>query len=98
MRQEKTPAGEQRSGLPRLLGPRFRGLFVSHALCLIPRKATFCDGHHTWRSVAHLFLDQRKNGVTVRVVVIWHWLEYDSVAFAVLVAGIGILTLLVLGI
>jgi hypothetical protein len=29
---------------------------------------------------------------------IWHWLEYDSVAFAVLVTGIGILTLLVLGI
>ncbi len=29
---------------------------------------------------------------------IWHWLEYDSVAFAVLVASIGIVTLLVLGI
>jgi hypothetical protein len=29
---------------------------------------------------------------------IWQWLEYDSVAFAVLVTGIGILTLLVLGI
>jgi hypothetical protein len=29
---------------------------------------------------------------------IWHWLEYDSVAFAVLVASISIVTLLVLGI
>ena len=29
---------------------------------------------------------------------LWHWLEYDLVAFAVLVASIGIVTLLVLGI
>jgi hypothetical protein len=41
---------------------------------------------------------KEKNGVTVRVVMIWHWLEYDSVAFAVLVASISIVTLLVLGI
>jgi hypothetical protein len=28
----------------------------------------------------------------------WHWLEYDSVALAVLLTGIGLVTLLVLSI
>jgi hypothetical protein len=37
-------------------------------------------------------------GVTVRVIMVWHLLEYDSVAFAVLITGIGLVTLLVLGI
>jgi hypothetical protein len=43
-------------------------------------------------------LTQEKNWSTVGGAMLWHWLEYDSVAFAVLVVSIGIVTLLVLGI
>jgi hypothetical protein len=32
------------------------------------------------------------------VLTYWHWLEYDSVALAVLLTGIGLVTLLVLSI
>jgi hypothetical protein len=45
-----------------------------------------------------IYSDPRKNWSTVGGVMLWHWLEYDSVAFAVLVASIGIVTSLVLGI
>jgi hypothetical protein len=66
------------------------------------RKAPFCDGHHILRRGAARILALIKvasNRVrdTMRTHG-RHWLEYDPVALAVLVIGIGIVELLVLSI
>src|SRR5262249_6040782 len=60
------------------------------------RKATFCDLNHRCRRDAGLFSSW--TGMGRMLSRFWHWLEYDPVALAVLLIGVGSIALLVLGI
>jgi hypothetical protein len=67
------------------------------------REATLCDPRHIVRRPADLVSDPTKKIVgqveaDIMFTQIGHWLEYDEVAFAVLVIGIATVELLILGI
>src|SRR5262245_27802536 len=64
-------------------------------------KATSCDLNHTCRRDAGLFSLARKamfDRVGRMLSRFWRWLEYDPVAFAVLLIGVASIAVLVLGI
>ena len=63
-------------------------------------EGTFCD-RHSQKAQADQYLGPRKKVFSGRVTVLTNarsWLEYDSVTVAILLFGIGIVTLLALSI
>jgi hypothetical protein len=66
-----------------------------------PEKATLCDVHHTGSGLRRVWSGLRKNWAFEQVEAVMyaygrHWLEYDLVAFAALVIGLGAVELLAL--